>query len=138
MKTPCLVVFDTNVWVSALFWGGIPNQLIQLWREEKIQPVFSEEIFNEWLKEVGKKAKIFQQEEKFLQYLRLIKKWATFVRIKERVAVCPHEPDNRFLEAALAGRAKVIISGDKHLLELKEFRGIEIKSPREFLQTSKF
>ena len=43
-------------------------------------------------------------------------------------------PDNKFLACAIAAQASFIISGDKHLLKLKEFQGIPIVSPREFLK----
>ena len=42
--------------------------------------------------------------------------------------------DDKFLECALAGEAAFIVSGDKHLLRLSVFEGIEILSPRDFLQ----
>jgi len=42
--------------------------------------------------------------------------------------------DDKFLEWSLAGKAKCIVSGDKHLLRLSEFQGIYILSPRDFLQ----
>jgi predicted nucleic acid-binding protein len=43
--------------------------------------------------------------------------------------------DDKFLEAAVAGNASYIISGDKHLLRLSEFQGIQILKPRDFVQT---
>lgn len=42
--------------------------------------------------------------------------------------------DNKFLDAAVAGKADYIISGDKHLLNLRKFKGIRIVSPAEFLR----
>jgi putative PIN family toxin of toxin-antitoxin system len=48
--------------------------------------------------------------------------------------VCQDPDDDKFLACALSSDAKIIISGDKHLLKLKEFRGITILSPRTFLE----
>jgi predicted nucleic acid-binding protein len=42
--------------------------------------------------------------------------------------------DDKFLEAAVAGNVSYIISGDKHLLRLSEFQGIQILKPRDFAQ----
>jgi len=52
-----------------------------------------------------------------------------------RVNVIERDPsDNKFLEAALEAKADFIITGDHHLLELREFRGVKILSPSEFLK----
>ena len=59
---------------------------------------------------------------------------AKFVIPSEAIAAIESDPsDNKFLEAALAGKAKHIVSGDNHLLELKTYRGISILTAREFL-----
>lgn len=48
----------------------------------------------------------------------------------------PDWADNRVLECAVAGEASYIITGDAHLLQLKEYRGIVILTPVEFLTFS--
>jgi len=50
------------------------------------------------------------------------------------IAVIAHEPDNRILECAMEGQADYIISGDKHLLDLKTYQGIKIVTLAEFLE----
>jgi len=57
------------------------------------------------------------------------------VRPKEKVSVVKKDPtDNKFLECALAANADYIMSGDKHLLELREFRNIKIIRTWEILK----
>jgi predicted nucleic acid-binding protein len=51
----------------------------------------------------------------------------------EPLAIIVDDPDNRILECAVAGQADFIISGDKHLLNLKNFQGINIVTPADFL-----
>ena len=46
--------------------------------------------------------------------------------------VCQDKDDVKFLECALSGRADFIVSGDKELVALKEFKGIRILNPAEF------
>ena len=59
---------------------------------------------------------------------------AEFVSPQERISnIQPDPKDDKFLEAALAGKADFIVSGDKHMLDLKEFRSIPIITGREFL-----
>lgn len=69
------------------------------------------------------------------QFLELFQETAKIVSPDQKVqAVKQDVSDNRVLEAALAGKADYIVTGDKrHLLPLKKFRGIPIISPREFL-----
>jgi putative PIN family toxin of toxin-antitoxin system len=60
---------------------------------------------------------------------------STTVKPQERVSVISDDPsDNRVLEAALAGNATIVVSGDRHLLKLREWRGIRILDPAAFLQ----
>jgi predicted nucleic acid-binding protein len=61
-------------------------------------------------------------------------KTAEFVTPAETLAVIEADPsDNKFLEAALAGDVRCIVSGDSHLLELKSFRGVDILTTRDFI-----
>jgi len=49
------------------------------------------------------------------------------------IAVCEHPDDNKFLECAVAGKCKTIISGDKHLLNISGYESITVWSPRNFI-----
>ncbi len=60
---------------------------------------------------------------------------SSIVNPKIKVNVVAEGPDdNKFLECALESRADFIVSGDKHLLRFREFKGIKIVSAREFLE----
>jgi len=64
----------------------------------------------------------------------LLMRKAQFVIPNETITAISVDPsDNRFLEAAVAGDAICIVSGDNHLLEIKAWRGIPILTAREFL-----
>ncbi len=47
--------------------------------------------------------------------------------------VCADSDDDKFLECALAGKAKILVSGDKHLLGVSGYRSLEIVIPRQFV-----
>ena len=68
------------------------------------------------------------------QFLRLLGRIAEFVPIIYAVRECRDPKDDRFLEVALNGRADVILSGDRDLLTLDPWRGIEILAPRDYLK----
>jgi predicted nucleic acid-binding protein len=66
--------------------------------------------------------------------LKPIGRAATIVRPAGRIDVLVDEPDNRILECAVSAAADAIVTGDRHLLELKRFRGIAIVRLADFLR----
>lgn len=132
-------VIDTNILVSGLISPkASPAKIISLWRERKFVLVISEEIIEE-LKRVLLYSKIFQKyglsERTIDKYLKIIKAFSEVVKPKERIELISSDTeDNKFLEAALEANVNFIVSGDKHLLDLKEFRGIRIIKAEKFLR----
>ena len=127
------VVIDTNVLVSAVL-GGRLGIIIDGWQAKKFTLIVSEAIVREYLDVISRpKFKIPAQEiEAITDYLL---KTAEFVTPLEEVKAIEADPsDNKFLEAALQGTAKYVVSGDEHLLELKIFRDISIITAREFIE----
>ena len=134
------VVLDANIFVSFLLApsGSIGN-LLQLWQNRILQVYITREIYEE-VARVTKYSKITSRipPETRLMLLRLLLH-ATFktpqVPALNVIEVDPS--DNKYLECALAASARWIITGDKHLLQLKKYQGIHIITPRQFLQQLK-
>jgi len=132
------IVLDANVLVSALISAkGSPARLLVYWQEGKFDIVVSPAMLQE-LERVLHYPRLQQQyhlpEEAIRQFLRLLMTHAIEVNPPEEIAVIDRDPsDNRYLECALAGEAQYIVSGDGHLLDLKEYRGIRILAPAEFV-----
>ena len=128
------VVIDTNVFVSS-FFGGNPRKIIDLWREEKITLCLSGNILEEYaevLKRIG-----LEGEDEPGELLTLFSKGFNIVftaKTAEIDAVKDDPDDNKFIECAVALKAKVIITGDKALEALKEYAGIKILTPAQFLK----
>nr|MBF0221222.1 putative toxin-antitoxin system toxin component, PIN family [Desulfobulbaceae bacterium] len=127
------VVIDTNIFISS-FFGGTPKDIIDLWKNGKITLCLSQGIIEEYievLNRLGMKEKIEIQ--------KLTKLFAEgynslFTAKTPKIEVVVDDPDdNKFLECAVALDSKIIISGDKHLKEIKKYIDIEIMSPREFI-----
>lgn len=128
------VVPDTNVFISALLFGGTPAEIIELGREKKIQILSSSAILLELAKIL--QAKFRFQRKMILNVVAEINRFSEIVYPKQKLNVIEKDrADNKILECALEGKAKFIISGDSHILELKNFRGISILSPSEFVKT---
>ncbi len=132
-------VLDTNVLVSGLISpNGAPARLVRAWRERKFELVISPPILEE-LAEVLQRDKIrryYEHVDRDLarRYVAGLRRFATLVPGKVRVqGVCPDPGDDKFVAAALEAGADCIVSGNNHLLALKECQGVKILRPAEFL-----
>ncbi len=130
------IVADTNVYVSALNFGGVPDEVLTLSRRGAVVLFISKPIIDEI--EGVLKEKFQWPASRIREALALIGEYARKVDPQERVfEIKKDEPDNRVLECALAAEATVIVSGDSHLRDLGAFRRIRILSPRAFLDAIK-
>ena len=129
------VVVETNVLVSALLFGGKPGKLIPLWQRGKIRPLASKEIIDEYLRVITyPKFKLAEEEINFLLYQEILPYFEVIdVESGPRIIIKDSE-DDKFIRCALAGKAKWIVSGDRHLLAIKTYRKIKILTPSDFLQ----
>jgi uncharacterized protein len=128
------VVFDTNILVSALvFPGGRGEAALRRIIEQTDQLVLSRPIVDELLDVLARK---FARDAEELAHVAVfVTELAMVVAPKRRLRVVKDDPDNRILECAVAGRAEVIVTGDKALLALKLYRKIRILTLREYLGT---
>lgn len=129
---PLTAVFDTNILFSATGWRGNPFQCVERARAGEF-PVFTcLELMEELAEKLGTRLHFSadQAAETLADYLGFLR----VIHIpKALTAVCRDPDDNMILECALEGHAQYIVSGDKDLVELKEFRGIRIVRAAEFL-----
>lgn len=125
------VVFDTNLFLSAFTFGGKPEVVFEIVRAGRIQLIVSTSILAELASIL--KGKFEWHDEDIRGALMVVGRQADLVKPGMRLRVLEDEADNRVLECALEGHADCIISGDHHLLSLKEFRGIPIVRVSDFL-----
>lgn len=123
------IVIDTNLFISGLLnpHSGRPARLIDQLplRLKRYQLLLSREIFAEYKGVLNRFERISRTKRKKL--LGKIKAHSSWVNPKQRFAVIKDDPkDNKFLECAVAGKANFLISGDSHLLDLKEFQNAKI------------
>jgi putative PIN family toxin of toxin-antitoxin system len=129
------VVIDTDVFVSALLFGGTPGKLIALWKSGKIQPHLTSEILAEILRVLAyPKFQLTENEIQYLLYAEILP-FCSVVSAKSGSAVVKEDPsDDMFLRCCEAAKAKVLISGDNHLLKLTSHGNAQILSPSQFLK----
>ncbi len=98
----------------------------------------SKEIIEEFSGVLGYEEILKKIKNKNLEMGRTVEKIvsiSTIVEPQEKHIVIRDDPDDdKFLDCAVAGKAEFIISQDKHLLKLKEFKGIKMVKPEEFLK----
>ena len=136
------VVLDTNIFVSSLLGKeGIPAQVLNAWRDRQYALFISPAIFSEIRStldypRIRKKYNITDGD--IDQLITLLEYDALIVPGDDESVVgsIPEDfHDESILACALDARADLIVSGDQHLLELKEYRGIPIHTVRDFLET---
>jgi len=128
------VVLDTNVLVSGLLFGGTPGKLLDLWKTGTIRLIMSRVMLDEFLRVLAyPKLRLSEEEIHYLLYVEVLPH-AEIVKVHLGPILIPTDPsDDMFLRCAVAAGAKYIISGDRHLLQLKSYKRIKILSPAEFL-----
>jgi uncharacterized protein len=133
------VVLDANVIVSAVINPqGAPAQVFDAWRAERFQLLLSQAI----LEEVGRalrypKVAVYHgwTEERLRTWLEDLAHLALMTPGTLSIAVIQDDPsDNRYLECAVEGEAEYLVSGDRVLIAMGTFQGIQILSPHAFLE----
>lgn len=126
------VVFDTNIWISGLLWRGKPYQCLLLARAGVVQAVYCPQMVVE-LAEKLRRAFGFS-ENRLHAALYDLRGVAQQVEIPGDLQVVAADPDDdKFIECALVAGAALIVSGDHHLLDLGEYKGIRILSAAELV-----
>jgi len=128
------VVIDTSMWLSGIFWHGIPQRILEAWKSGAFEIVVSKETLAKLERKLAAKVVEFGAETGIVrEWVALIGEAAMLVEPQERIRACRDADDDKFLEAAVAGQAAFIISSDKDLIAIGQFRDIGIVTPRQFL-----
>jgi putative PIN family toxin of toxin-antitoxin system len=122
---------DTNVFVSALNFGGVPAQIFDRNTNEEFTLSISPAIIDE-IKRILRN-RFDWTDERLESILDPILSRAEVVVPTTFVNVSPDPDDNHILECALTSKSDVIVTGDDHLLQIGTFEDIQIIKPREFL-----
>jgi putative PIN family toxin of toxin-antitoxin system len=129
MLTVCI---DSNVYISALAFGGKPLKILEYALARKFHLVISSAILNEVRHNLVTKLEFTDSEVD--QLFREIIEISTIYEPSGKLQLISHKKDNLVLETAILGSADVLVTGDKRdLLPLKEVNGITIEPPSAFL-----
>jgi putative PIN family toxin of toxin-antitoxin system len=127
------IIIDTNVFVSGVFFTGPPHEILNAWRNGRFTIVVSSEILAEYT-EVGRRLSSEYPGTSLSRALSLVAVEAETISAPSlKEPVCEDPNDDMFFACAVASGTQVIVSGDRHLHRASGYRGIEVLSPRQFL-----
>ena len=129
------VVLDTNVFISS-FFGGNPRKIVNLWKTGEITLCLSRAIMDEYMEVLVRLG--LRDEKEVGELLGLFARGfhVQFTAKTPELHIAEEDPDDdKFIECAVASNAGVIISGDRALRSIQKYMGIQIVTPREFLDT---
>lgn len=127
------VVADTNIFISALLFGGLPGAFLDLALLRVFLLVISPALLDELDEKLRLKFKLTDEDAAVVR--------SKLLSVAEQVVpdftldlIASDPDDNRVLECALKARANYMVSGDRHLRELKTYAGIPVLTVRQFLE----
>jgi putative PIN family toxin of toxin-antitoxin system len=134
-KAVIRVVLDTNVLVSALLFETTLSKIIDLWQGGTIISVISKDTFQELRAVLAyPKFSLTPNEIRSILEQEIIPFFEVIEVIEEVKGVCADPADDKFLACALAASADYLMSGDKALIDLKQYKSVKIIKPSEFLK----
>lgn len=131
-------VLDTNVIISALLFSGPPSQLVSAWQSNRLRPVVSAPVLDEYIRVLAypkfdlTPAEIRSLiEEDLLPFIETVK-------VRPSAAPAVRDPDDaKFITCATAAGVRWLVSGDDDLLSLHQVQSVVIISVSAFLQRLK-
>jgi putative PIN family toxin of toxin-antitoxin system len=127
------VVLDTDVFISGSFFSGPPSRILEAWKNRRFEIVLSRQIISEYQRVAEELSSKFPAID-IMPIIEMLTIHGTFVDTKNLdISLCKDPDDDKFIECAVAGGCKIIISGDKHLLSIRKYQDITILTPRHFV-----
>ena len=126
------IVIDTNVFISAIFFGGMPLKVLQTVISKENEACISPSIWDEYNDVIDRMTKKYPSRLK-TQLINELFKTLRLIIPKTEISICRDPDDDKFIECAIEADCIYIVSGDNDLLSLGEVEGIRICTPSDFL-----
>ena len=134
-KAVMRAVLDTNVVVSALLFKTNLSKIIALWQRGAVIPVISKDTFQELQTVLAyPKFALTQDEIRAILEGEILPFFEVVEAVEDVKGVCADPADDKFLACALSASADYLVSGDKALTELKQYKSVRIITPADFLK----
>ncbi|MEQ8169329.1 MAG: putative toxin-antitoxin system toxin component, PIN family [Candidatus Eremiobacterota bacterium] len=126
------VVFDTNIFISGIFFGGKSREGLELPRTGKFKLFSSKEIINELKDVLSKRFDISDHD--IDKIIKNIKKYTVLIDSPSKVDIVRDPKDNKILDCAIASMSRYLVTGDNDLLVIRKHKQIEIMTINDFLE----
>jgi putative PIN family toxin of toxin-antitoxin system len=126
------IVIDSNVFVSSFYYGGNPRLVVERVLNELDELFVSDDVLDE-IEDVLNRPKFKGNKSDIEKFMDSLKEVSILMNPSERIDLSRDKKDNKYIECAVAADADFIVSGDVHLLELKEHGKIKILKAKEYL-----
>ena len=127
------IIIDTNVLMSRIFFGGVPGQILDVWREGQFELVTSPGVIDEYMRVGERLTRRFDEVDVQPILAFIIQNAEVVADTPLPESVCKDPDDDKFLACALAAGADLIVSGDKALRVVSGYKDIQVVTPRQFL-----
>jgi putative PIN family toxin of toxin-antitoxin system len=130
------IILDTNVFISGIFFTGPPSQILKAWEKQSLKIVLCQQILDEYQQVAEELSSKYPSVDITpIIELLLLSIYGQFIDTTGvDISICEDPDDDKFIECAIAGKCKIIVSGDAHLLKLAEYKGVKIVKPRHFIE----
>ncbi len=127
------VVLDTNIVVSGAFFGGAPRGVLDAWGEGRFELMISPSIVDEYAR-IMERIGASHPGVEYQAVLTTILGHGTLVPNRLSADPVTVDPDDDMFMLCAEGTDAIVVSGDKHLLDVSGWRGVEVVQPRTFLE----
>ena len=127
------LVIDTNVVVSAVFFGGRPAELLRMVIRHELAAVATTEIVDEYQLTVNYLLDKYDGRELRISMVPIFSA-LEIIPTSSRVEICRDPDDDKFIACAIDGHCHYVVSGDKDLLSLKRYGDVKIFTVADFLE----
>jgi putative PIN family toxin of toxin-antitoxin system len=128
------VVIDTNVLMSGIFWTGAPNKLLKAWYQNAFNLVLSPPILEEYIRVNAILAERYEGVDASSVIELIAGRSEMYEPVELNESICDDPDDDKFVVCAISAGCSYIVSGDKHLLNVSGYSGIQVLKPASFVR----
>ena len=127
------IVIDTNIVASAIFFGGRPRELLELLLQHELSAFITQEIIEEYQGTIEYLQNEYPSKRITVPLTQIIAA-CNMIETTSEVKVCRDPDDDKFFACALDSRSLYIVSGDKDLLAVKQYKDVQVVTVAQFFR----
>ena len=126
------VVLDTNVLISGIFWGGVPQKILDAWERRQFEAYATLEMLEEYQEIIARKSRHARLDPRLITN-GIASRFHLVDPVELAHQICDDPDDDMFIACAISAGATHIVSGDNKLLSTSPLLACDVVTPRAFL-----